>query len=614
VREAVIDAWKPRLLEGVTDPAPFFLEYKVGIEQLRNPCDIDDIIGADIKEFAKARPSSKQGGLDAWRTKEFKKLPACILELLATMYFVIESRGKNWPEVLCCAPVGLLHNGEGNLPLKQRPITVMSIPYLANTSLRYSRAKVWQAKTFPGSLFGGTAGLSTSDAEVNDSIIRQQELLDTLICLDDDVRVGVFAESVSVFEDRAKCFDSIKAQLNSPALEALGCSPKLVGALVRFYESHVRMFRIQQTVGPKFSTQSMAQGDDASLIAVNGLFSVLVQRLKNTAPRINPKMHIDDCKMTGHKHDTEQFRIANRESRLFDKLAGQKLNITKCKMLAVGDSDLSDIVAAIDFQGEIMDFTKSLGYGLHGTTKINRSLQDSRVEKALPYADKLATLPRNKELRLRVVGAGLYPRITYGAEIMLPSDKILGRLRTMILFAAFSAKRAIREPQLVLTLLTKVHRTDPKSAVVFTTLCKLRKAFSDPLIRNVAENVWEELKGRMAPGPLFAMKECVVHLRWAETDCPWAFARQRDVDFEFLAWNKSLFDHELRRSIRWQCTAQVPSAVTSLDCLATILTCATPRCCSEVLSLGVIGNCLVILSCRMVVNPQRASEVQLALS
>jgi hypothetical protein len=211
-----------------------------------------------------------------------------------------------------------------------------------------------------------------------------------------------------------------------------------------------------------------------SLRTTQELFSVLAMRIKKVR-MVVATFFIDDLKFRAKAEHEEQLIEVLDQSLLFDALAGQQQNMEKGHLVCANNKTASRLATKIDFAGDIGKRARSLGFGLNSSLQVDRAFPNKRVDKALETMRLVNSLPNVKTLKIKVIEAKVIPGITFSTEVSLPSDAKMIKLRTQILKAAFSNRRAQREPHMTMALLFRPHRIDPKSAVIYHISREIRK-------------------------------------------------------------------------------------------------------------------------------------------
>ena len=349
--EGAVQAWAPYISRYDKKEPPchqaFILEYSCELQACSTNCDINDLTGKDLLFSLKKRPDCKAGGNDAWRTVEMKQMTCILLDPLAILLNLFEDVGF-WPEAITECQTSLIPKGVGHNHLDLRPITLNSVIYSIWATSRARQTADWQESFCPDSLYGARKGIATLDAEIPGALQIE-------ISHEEKPLVG-FAE------DRAKCFDMFDARAVVPPLYVLGLPFRLVRALLAYYKSHCRRFKLHNGVSRKVYTQSTVQGDAWSTRIVNAAFSCLALRAKKECPAVVTQFFVDDSK---NRVEIDEFRQLEKYcdcSKQFNDLTGQQTNISKC--VAWGTTTKARVLATtlVKNGGSVQHHFKSLGF------------------------------------------------------------------------------------------------------------------------------------------------------------------------------------------------------------------------------------------------------------
>jgi hypothetical protein len=93
-------------------------------------------------------------GMDAWSVDELRALPMAYWDRPAALLRVVETTGR-WPAALARGLLSLIPKGQGVAdPLKQRPVSVMSIVYRLWAATRLGEVIEWQEEWVHSGLHG----------------------------------------------------------------------------------------------------------------------------------------------------------------------------------------------------------------------------------------------------------------------------------------------------------------------------------------------------------------------------------------------------------------------------------------------------------------------------
>ena len=159
------------------------------------------------------------------------------MEPLATLFNLFEEIGY-WPEAITECQTALIPKGAGQNHLDLRPITLNSVLYSIWATTRARQTADWQESFCPDSLYGARKGIATLDAEIPGAL--QIEISRTSSAL------------IGFAEDRKKCFDMFDARTVVPVLYVLGLPFRLVRAILAYYKTHSRRFKLHNGVSKRF--------------------------------------------------------------------------------------------------------------------------------------------------------------------------------------------------------------------------------------------------------------------------------------------------------------------------------------------------------------------------
>ena len=122
-----------------------------------------------------------------------------------------------------------------------------------------------------------------------------------------------------------KCFDMLLPFFIIDLLVDLGFDREVAMVWRQFYRQLIRRFKHANSIGkPWKSVNAMLQGCSLTMMALNCLLAVLVQRMANQLPRVWIGTIADDTTVTAQVKDT--FTDAINQLLLFDRLTGQRLH------------------------------------------------------------------------------------------------------------------------------------------------------------------------------------------------------------------------------------------------------------------------------------------------
>ena len=183
------------------------------------PVQLGQVTEQQLADYFAKRPSHKAGSLDGWTTREAKLLPAAILEVYADVLNAIEA-GAAWPASFehQAQPILAKEQGsKGRQPLKQRNLTLESVFYAAWTGIRYADPAVtqWREGWLKQSMRGGRRHANTNDITYKLALLWEESHYSQ-------------QRIVSLFLDRAKCFDRISRDIVRNLLLEMGAPPAVL--------------------------------------------------------------------------------------------------------------------------------------------------------------------------------------------------------------------------------------------------------------------------------------------------------------------------------------------------------------------------------------------------
>lgn len=191
------------------------------------------------------------------------------------MFDIIEDPGA-WPSALTAGIVSLISKGEGTIPLKLRPIGIMSVVYRLWAATRVAEVMSWQEKWLDKSMHGFRRSHGAEDVWWEQSLHVEQALLQS---------DGLFF----LFLDYRKCFDRVPVHIVLEIAVASDMSPKLVIQLRSLYATLKRRFRVRGGIGHEFlATNGIIQGCPVSVVLLNLLVNVWARSVNAEVPAALP--------------------------------------------------------------------------------------------------------------------------------------------------------------------------------------------------------------------------------------------------------------------------------------------------------------------------------------
>ena len=521
----------------------FLSEYSAEIAEARSNFTFAPMSIEDFRSGLSRHGTSKQGGLDLWRTVEAKRLPDILLSPLLDLLNLVEQSGElPWPHPLDQVGVAQIPKADDDF----RPIALQSLWMSTWYSVRFKQCEMWQQSVFPESLQGGIKGRSTIGAELLHAVLLQEAQSDG-------------REELGLTHDRRKCFNRIKSGLACAILKALGLDPVAVDSFLSRYQSLGRRFRFGGAYSKPMYTTSLVEGCSWSVLSCNALFSLLARKVLRSTSSVRITIYVDDSKLRAPADKYLELEVACEIFRKFDALSGQECHGKKCRGYGTTSASHQLVAKLLPAGGSVVLNPTSLGFLIVTSIKGARALQDKRCKAQVNPLTRLARAPLSKSDRLKVVASSVVPGITYGTLLVLPTHALLMRLHTMILRVVHSEHQPLRERHMVMLFAMQTHRIDPWVAFVYQGMVLLRSFLLSPdSTREMFAQLWDKLSDRkLLPGPITTLREFFRFLRWdMDQGRRWHWRREGDVPID-LRFHTKLFKHELRRSLRFAVMQQV---------------------------------------------------------
>ncbi|KAJ9439057.1 Retrovirus-related Pol polyprotein from type-2 retrotransposable element R2DM, partial [Diplonema papillatum] len=391
--------WDPvlRMYAGKKEPefAPFLREYGDFIAQ--HPCQLGPITADRLRSVARKKGVQSSCGVDGWRMREVAALPDTILEGFAAVLNEVEETGL-WPDGVLDALVTLIPKGEGDDPLKLRPITVSSVVYRLWASVRLQEVLVWQEQWIHESQHGFRKGHSCDDV-----------IMDIALSIEESLINGTPLHGIAL--DFAKCFDRVPQGLVLDLVEALGLHERVLAPLRHVYKYLRRRFRYPLGVGDEFKvTNGILQGCPISVVLINALLSVLSKALVSRA-RVSPKSFADDLYLLSRLAKLLQEGID--VTAIFGNLTGLALNEGKCAAFSTSKKG-----PRLEVGGKAMKSVKTvkvLGVPLGTEGPVDNGRSDATVE-AAARLEASPLKPRTKFRVMQTIAASAHYGAAYCAN------------------------------------------------------------------------------------------------------------------------------------------------------------------------------------------------------
>jgi len=575
--QLIFEAWGKylqRYLPGRGEVPPdfvdFYLEYGVYVTKANHQADWGRITVEKVDEGISRMKDGSQSGVDGCTVAEFKAMPIRTRSRVADILNIVEGTGQ-WPDATIRALISMLDKGAGRKPLKLRPISVTALLYRLWAGIRSREWAEWlETLDLPEGIFGGRKGRSAivmgwiEAAEIEIARMRSKA-----------VAAGTL--------DLEKCYDSVPRKLAIELARFMGVPEGVLCAISGFYSQLLLQFRLETTVGNRFS------GDGGGLLQGCALSSLLLMGLMATWARYiehktecRPSVYIDDARVrvVDHTHGkaavrrvVDTLRRAYGLSReFFETMLKMKMHIGKSEavlwdkryakwgrgMLRAAGVSVCKRAAAVGTSVQVT------GRDDHSNDK---KIQARQTE-AIRRAGRVAMMPGNKKRKARAIGTAVISKV-WGTSVTGMRKEAKRKLRGAILKAVWERptksrknQRLMRSANLVMTLVVKGHRQDPEQHDVYA-------AFKDMIqvLREVPERGWGVLARGWAAscgrtkktciGPVTRLRSAVAELGWS-WPIPGVFGRgdRRPLPIvmprECTAARLGMWLHEVREAKRRQ--------------------------------------------------------------
>ncbi|KAJ9447298.1 Retrovirus-related Pol polyprotein from type-2 retrotransposable element R2DM, partial [Diplonema papillatum] len=459
--------WDPVLricsrMPGRRNPrSPFLREYGDFIAQ--HPCQLGPITADRLLSVARKKRVQSSCGVDGWRMREVAALPDTILEGFAAVLNEVEETGL-WPDGVLDALVTLIPKGEGDDPLKLRPITVSSVVYRLWASVRLQEVLVWQEQWIHESQHGFRKGHSCDDV-----------IMDIALSIEESLINGTPLHGIAL--DFAKCFDRVPQGLVLDLVEALGLHERVLAPLRHVYKYLRRRFKYPLGVGDEFKvTNGILQGCPISVVLINALLSVLSKALVSRA-RVSPKSFADDLYLLSRLAKLLQEGI--EVTAIFGSLTGLALNEGKCASFSTSEKG-----PRLEVGGKAVKSVKTvkvLGVPLGTEGPVDNGRSDATVE-AAARLEASPLKPRTKFRVMQTIAASAH----YGAAYCANSAGGFANnsvLRTALSACLIPRSNRAKSPLATLTLVAKAHLCDPACASGYSSLRTAAKQYQKERFR-----------------------------------------------------------------------------------------------------------------------------------
>jgi hypothetical protein len=381
-------------------------------------------------------------GTDAWSLEEALSIPECILDLIAWVFTEVEA-GGDWPPSLTYAVVPLLPKGEGSdQPLKQRPITILSLWYRVYDSLRFRDMVPWMLKWLPVESRGGAPDMETADISLEVSLDLE---------LARGSKVPLFGANL----DEVKCFDSVARQQTFEAASAHGAPKEITDSQFRFYEDLERVFRFGNSVGGWWGSEtSIAHGSALSVIWINLRTAMWVTYVHSKVEDVALSVFIDDRSI--RSWIAERVRDALAATTQYDEAVGAQTHPGKTQGWTTGKTvrQRAHLRTFVLMKQIISTSDAEKVLGVHHFYKggISKDVQAVRADRCVEVAEKIRYLPRDFQTKAKLAATVAIPAFGFGAEYIPPSAQDVDRCRKALTRACWGDQGTHKAVELVWTI------------------------------------------------------------------------------------------------------------------------------------------------------------------
>jgi len=568
--QLVRDAWLPIFQMYASSPAPSWQDFKARFGAYfvpKHEMRTDLLNGERLRRTLARMRSKSAAGCDAWRVDELKCLPVAILDRLADLFNIIEDTGA-WPQALTVGTISLISKGEGASPLKLRPIGLMSVVYRLWAATRVAEVLSWQDLWLDKSLHGFRRGHGAEDVWWEQALQVEEALLHS---------GSLFGISL----DYGKCFDRVPVHIVlNLALEA-GLPPQLVTPLRSLYEKLVRRFRVGNGVGQEFkATNGIIQGCPLSVVLLNLLVNVWAQAVKAEVPGASPCGYADDTGALSSAHAPIQ-KVLDLTGQ-FAQVTGQVLNASKSHAWATNTCDQHKL-ASLALMGDLVPATtggRLLGAHISYQRGVKNTLGEKRVKRGIVICERIRWAPLPMHIRSQLLASLVMPSTLYGACVGGLTMTLLNSLTSAVMRTVWGTKRKLRCKEVVLTLLVPGHVVDPTQAIVYQSMCTLRRFVSkSPDLAFVLRNCWQAcvVDGGVAPGPVGLIHKAVLSIGWSWNSFE-HFARPGRTPLPLCGGPDNWWQRELRDGLmlaKWGIAAEKRNDMHGIDAVQGVDTQAT---------------------------------------
>ena len=500
--ELLHESWDPVMRKyanaATPEPDPEIFMRRYGHHLQHHDMRVEALTGSRLKRKFKTMDFTTSG-LDGWGLAELRALPLPVHDMLADILNRVEETGT-WPDAIAQGVITLTPKGEGDDPIKMRPISVLSLIYRAWGGLRMTDSLAWQECWIH------------PQAQAFRPHRGSLDVASLLALLMEWARVTGSPIS-GVGGDYKKCFDLVPHLISFRVVRAQGLQEGVARALEGMFRTLRRAFKVNGGLGRFFrATNGILQGCALSTLLVNAVMSVWMRevdakmkkcrlQLTTLPPRppiweklrdeegkvvgrrempqpindprsmtleINTAGYCDDCYALGDR--TRDLKAVEGVTDEWLQLTGQEMNSSKSVVFGTNDPDPVDLAFCSESIPRKLAF-RSLGVEIvpDGESAAGEIIQ-TRIAKARTMLSRASAIEGGFTKRKTIVSTLVIATGLYGVEGARTSTQVLHALDTAVLKCIWGPSRGSRAKEVVLHLLLPGHRLAASLYVPYTRI------------------------------------------------------------------------------------------------------------------------------------------------
>lgn len=498
--------------------------------------ELDPLEGERMFQTIQSLNSARAGGLDGWRTREVKALPAVFAHRFCGIMQCVEN-GSAWPRSFLEVPLPFLPK-TGDTALDGRLLMLMSSWHAAWNRYRHADLSMWRSEWMPSTMCGGKQGSSITD------VFWDVQLDLEVSTLNNNTRIALLL-------DRCKCFDRFAWPIMFGLQKAAGCPPFLVEARERWYCNVQSRFKMRSAFSEVTRRSNGGfQGCAFTIDDCNLLMTVWSNLQAHTCSCLT-RNYFDDS--TTLCNSTQEVVDLLEVDQTFDTISGQLLSETKSVAITSNPSIVPDLdlIQIGNFSLPVAPRGKLVG-ALVSTATGSHDLLDQRIEKAVGYLARVEHFPAGMQEKVNAIGLQAAAKVNVGLEITSPSKQAVSSFY-------HATKKAILGPGcrawtamgVLFSTIIKGHRISlpalQNKAVVIAAAKSLRKAQVSRDHWNVAYH--SQKTHFFANGLVANFRAVAARLKW-KWDGPFTLTTDWGWQFSLLHTPLSTVSHFVRDATR----------------------------------------------------------------